>query len=116
MVKATLPEFQSEVTIAGLAHTTIDMGYRGMGRFRSVTSVQLISTTPISFPELLQMNGRKGRTEYLHASPLCLAENAGLPVPGHLQKVLDGNGATIVPKVHAVMAWAASHRLDVKEV
>jgi hypothetical protein len=63
------------------------------------------------------MNGRKGRTEYLNASQLCRAENAGLPVPGDCKhSTLDGNGVTIVPNVHAVMAWAASKRLDAKEV
>jgi hypothetical protein len=63
------------------------------------------------------MHGGKGRKENLNASHLRRAENTGLPVPGHLQKskALDGNGVTIVPNVHAVMAWAARKILAVKE-
>ena len=51
------------------------------------------------------------------ASHLCLAENAGLPVPGYVKSTtLDGNGVTIVPNVQAVMAWAARSALATNEV
>ena len=78
--------------------------------FQNVTNVPKTRTTPISFPELPQMNGGKGRTEYLNASHLRLSENVGLPIAGLLEKerILYGNGVTIVPNVHAVIAWAAS--------
>ncbi len=67
--------------------------------------------TPASFPELPPMNGGKGRKGSLNALHLCLSENAGLPVAGYQESgILYGNGVTMVPKVHAVMAWAAKMR------
>jgi len=61
------------------------------------------------------MNSGKGRTVNLNASHLCLSKNAGLPVAGQAKKdVLYGNGVAIVPKVHAVMAWATRKTLVVK--
>lgn len=68
---------------------------------------------PVSFPEQPQMNGGKERTVNLNASYLCLSKNAGLPIAGQ-EEVLYGNGVAIVPKVHAVMAWAISNTLVVK--
>jgi len=64
------------------------------------------------------MNGGKGRTENLNASNFCLARNMGLPVAGLPTKDGDlyGNGAPMVPNVHAVMAWAARKILAVNEV
>ena len=62
-----------------------------------------------------QMNGGKGRKENLNASLLCLTENAGLPKQVAADSNLYGNGVAIVPKVHAVIAWAASKRLAVNE-
>lgn len=59
------------------------------------------------------MNGGKERKVNLNASHLCLAENTGLPAAGQY-KVLYGNGAVMVPNVHAVMAWAARKILAIK--
>jgi hypothetical protein len=69
-----------------------------------------------SFPELPQMNGGKGRKGDLNVPKLYLSENMGLPVPGNLNnRGLDGNGVTIVPNVHAVMAWAVRENLTATE-
>ena len=80
-----------------------------------------VPTDLVSFPGQPQMYGGKGRKENRQVHHmLCLTENAGLPVPGEVKKrkstALDGNGVTIVPNVHAVMAWAARKTLAVNEV
>ncbi len=59
------------------------------------------------------MNGGKGRKENLNASQLCLTVNVGLPKQD--KQILHGNGVTVVPNVHAVMAWAAKKILAVNE-
>ena len=53
----------------------------------------------------------------LHASYFCLVGNMGLPEAGlPIDGDLYGNGAPMVPKVHAVMAWAARKTLVVNEI
>ena len=54
------------------------------------------------------MNGGKGRKENLNVPHLHQTENAGFPIAGP-ETALYGNGVTIVPNVHAVMAWAVSN-------
>ena len=85
-------------------HKAVDTHRQGVGRESHTTRVIEVITYPASLPELPQINGGKERKENLNASHLCLIGNAGLPVPG--TKHLDGNGVTVVPNVHAVMAWA----------
>jgi len=58
------------------------------------------------------MKGGKERRGNLHASYFCLVGNMGLPEAGlPIDGDLYGNGAPMVPNVHAVMAWAARKTL-----
>jgi len=106
MVRVKLPELQLKAESSCPVHTTINVHCQGMGRSSS-------RFNPASFPEQPQMNGGKERKENLNVSNLCLAENAGLPKQDIANRILYGNGVTIVPNVQAVMAWAARKILAV---
>ncbi len=101
MVKAILPQLQLEAE----PMTRLSRQLTGVvGKVRRVPN----RLSPASHPEQPQMNGGKGRKENLNASHLCLSKNAGLPKQGiRKPETLQGNRVTVVPNVHAVMAWAA---------
>lgn len=116
MVKATLPKPQLKVELMACSHDSL-REYREVGGVDKLPQCPMAEATPVSPPEQPQINGGKERKGNLNVSHLCLTENAGVPVPGNVKKnkSLDGNGVTIVPNVHAVMAWAAKKTLAVNE-
>jgi hypothetical protein len=115
MVKATLLELQPEAESSARStrhFTWIIGGWEGHSKGDRMFANYI---QPASLSELPQMNGGQGRKEHLKASPLCLAENAGLPVQVSHDD-LYGNGVTIVPNVHPVMGWAARKVLVANEI
>ena len=98
MVKATLLELQPEAESSARStrhFTWIIGGWEGHSKGDRMFANYI---QPASLSELPQMNGGQGRKEHLKASPLCLAENAGLPVQVSQNDNLYGNGVAIVPK------------------
>jgi hypothetical protein len=110
MVKATLPEPQLEVELMASSHDSL-REFREVGGSSLATHSPTEEATPVSLPEQPQINGGKERKGNLNVSHFYLIENAGLPKQVYRQSDLYGNGVTIVPNVHAVMAWAARKTL-----
>ncbi len=117
-VKATLPQLQPKDGIVDQAHTTINVSRREVGMASPFGHLNPPGSLLASLPEPPQMNGGKGRKEnpqmhrifaYLKTWD-CLNRVLGT------SKALHGNGVTIVPKVQAVMAWAARTILATNEI
>src|SRR5574341_583768 len=79
MVNATLPQPQPEDGIVGPIHTTINVNRRNVGMASSTSHKNPPDPNPASHSEQPQMKGGKGQKGNLHASHLCLSNNAGLP-------------------------------------
>jgi hypothetical protein len=114
-VKATLPKLQLEDGIAVPAHTTIYVSCREVGMVCSIGHKEHKFPSQPSRATTDKW-WKRAKREPLNASHLCLSQNVGLPKQDTWNtKILHGNRVTIVPNVHAVMAWAAKKTLAVNE-